>query len=458
MAAPWEVYAQQPPEVPVPASPGEGPWTQFASTAAPPPKSLARKGVLWPVSYDEKGSPSFDSDAGILGSVKRFGSMFGEAAAGKFDATDPANTGRIIEGAMMASPVGAATRAGSTAIPALGRPRVPSAEALEAAGVAGYKASRDAGVEVAAAPVADWARKSIRSLEHDERIAAAAPETHKILNQLAEPPEGAFHTVQTLGGVQRALKEIAGKTNDNRRPTVDAGAATKALAELDSFLAKLPEEAVLAGPAAKTFGARKEADANYAAAQRSNDLTGRVERAEIRAGAANSGQNVDNTIRQRLADILTQKGKDRGYTPEELEAIAGTVQGGALGNTLRNVGGAIGGNGGWAASLPAMAGVGGALATGNPAVAALSLLPVAGMAMKQGAAGITKRKAAALDEATRARSPLYRDAPDVATVSDRSPEARTALIRSLLLEQQSAAGKDDPRMRRIIDALTTGPN
>ncbi len=253
--------------------------------------------------------------------------------------------------------------------------------------------------------------------------------------------------------IQRALKEIAGKTNDRGGPTVDAGAATKALAELNGFVSKLPEEAVLAGPASRAFSLRKDADANYAAGKRSEDITGRVERADIRAGAVNSGQNVGNTIRQRMADILTRKGQDRGYTEAELSTIEGLVKGGAAENTLRNVGGALGGSGGLAASPHVLAGGAAALATGNPLMLGISALPLAGMGMKSGAEAITRSKVGKLDQATRERSPLYQNSPNVPSTSAVSPEARTALIRSMLLEQQNAANQNDPRFQRVIDAL-----
>jgi hypothetical protein len=156
--------------------------------------------------------------------------------------------------------------------------------------------------------------------------------------------------------------------------------------------------------------ALQEARANYAAGERSRDLsgagdranTGIIERAETRAGATHSGQNVDNMIRQRVASFLEKPGNLAGFSDAEIAALNDVAGGGPVQNLLR-----LGSN---FLNKPGMQAVGAFLGAGfGPyAAAAASTAPAMGgglLRMIENA--FAKRSFNAVDEAVRMRSPLY---------------------------------------------------
>ena len=69
-------------------------------------------GLFWPVSWDKNDSMSFDSNAGLLGGIKRGLSVPGDVMTGKLDLEGPEATGRLLEAATLMSPLGVKARAG----------------------------------------------------------------------------------------------------------------------------------------------------------------------------------------------------------------------------------------------------------------------------------------------------------------------------------------------------------
>lgn len=167
--------------------------------------------------------------------------------------------------------------------------------------------------------------------------------------------------------------------------------------------------------AAQSF---KDANANYAAAQRSNDLaggldranTGIFEQAEARAHASHSGTNIDNSIRQRVASFLQNPNNVAGFSTPEIDALQNLVRGGAVQNAARRVGNLFGGGGGWGQLA---AGFGGAMLgqhTLGPEGAALgAMFPTAtGMSAKALENSLARSRLGGADEMIRMNSPLYR--------------------------------------------------
>lgn len=398
------------------------------------PQQPAFSGSLLPLSRDAQGNVSFDSNAGIVGDIKRHLSMFGETAAGQFDPLDPKNTGRVLGAAAMLTPAGVATRAGEAAVPGAiksmvpGKPSVPSAKALKAAAGNGYTAARDMGVEIRADAVKNWGATVRSELEQDGVIAELAPKTFAILQKLTTPPEGGF---ATLAGIDAARKALRNAAKDFTNKTEQL-AASRAISSLDDFATNLPPQSVLAGPAAAASKVLGEARGNYAAAMRSDKITGATERAELNAAVANSGQNLDNAVRQRLRDILVKPKEAAGYNSQELAQIEKTARGGAGTNLARFMGNLLGGGGGLGAAVTGMAGVATGAATAGPVGAAVGgAAPALGYISKKIANALTQRSASKADELTRMRSPLYENAPPNMVAMD--PLKRDALVRALML-------------------------
>jgi hypothetical protein len=159
----------------------------------------------------------------------------------------------------------------------------------------------------------------------------------------------------------------------------------------------------------------------------------------LRTAAANTGLNLDNTIRQRIADLLLDKRRTAGFSAAEKEALEGIVTGTGTRNALRDFGNTFGGGGGIAGPLIGMMAGGYTGGASNAAVgAAIGLgLPAAGRAARVTANSMTMRELMKADEAVRQRSPLYESIKAGTPAEVISPEQRAILIR-LLMQSQSA--------------------
>ena len=437
MAGPWEKYKKQ-------AAPS-APWEKYAPQALAPsapassPEAPRQMGAILPISRGEDGV-RFDSDAGILGVLKSAVTLPGDVAQGKVDPMRDEAIGRSFEMATIASPVNPAVRGGGGVLPAL-KPKmqkvkvsIPSADDLLKAGGDDFARMRESGVDYSSDAVKSMAQTLKRKLESDGFDPEVATKTHRILDKLANPPEGSVANIKGLHSARKTFRKIAQNFND---PT-DQSAASQGISGLDDFISSPGSGGVVAGSADEAAQALKSGNANYAAGKRSDLLTGIERDAGIRAQAANSGQNSGNAIRQRVASALLQPKRIAGYNAAEKAALEGVVKGSKAANATRYVGNVLGGGGGMGQMLTmAIGGAGGAAVGGPGGASAGVILPmVAGAGSKQISNFLTKKALRGADEMVRMRSPLYErmlaEAPDVPFSADR----RAALIRALMASQQ----------------------
>lgn len=396
-------------------------------------------GKILPISRQEPGGPvSFDSNAGILGSVKRAFTLPHDVMAGDVDLNTDEGLGRVLEMATTFGPVNPAVRAGDRAIPGVLRATrkvpvpVPSAEKLKAVAGKQYNAVRDMGVDYSATAVRDTANALRQQLEQDGILKELAPKTFSILERLQNPPAG---SVAPLAGIDAARKSLRLAAKDFANPTEQL-AAQRLIRGLDQFVESVPASSVVAGPAAAAARLNKEARGNYAASKRSDRLTGIEDKATRRAAASNSGRNIDNAIRQRAASVLDDPKKRAGFSKAEIILIEKVANGSTGRNTLRYVGNLLGGGGGLGAALTGTIGgtVGGTL--GGPPGLALGLgIPAAGALAKTAGNKMTVGALRKADEATRKRSPLYSKARKKAPMTPISPERRAVIMRMLGLQE-----------------------
>jgi len=349
---------------------------------------------------------------GLASSVKSAATLPGDVMSG---AASPDDTGRVLDMAAMGTPM-APRAAASIATKAA----VPSAQELKVAGSEGYNAARDLGVEIAPASLKSLGEKIGLGLGEKGIDATLAPKTHGIIGKLANPPPEAVVTVSNLETLRRSLGHAA---KDFTNPTEQL-AAKRALADLSDYMATIPSQDVIRGPAAEASQLLKNATGNYAASKRSQQLTEAVESADLNAAAANSGQNIGNATRQRIKSILASDKKSAGYSPEELAQMEAVVRGTRTGNTARIVGNLLGGGGGLGSVVSAAAGA----AVAPP----LAALPIVGYGMKKLSDASVQRQIRLLDEMVRKRSPLGESMP----AAGGGDEKRAALIRALMLQDQ----------------------
>ncbi|CDM57682.1 putative conserved protein [Rhizobium favelukesii] len=415
-----------------------------------PPVDQSYTGQFLPFSVDAQGNKSFDSNAGILGfakdilgSAKSAFMLPGDVYTGKEQVMGadgnvrPEVLGRSLEFAGTFSPSTPGLRTGTGIVPGEKQqlrqsvPNVPSADDLFAEAGRNFDAMRESGVDYASTAVKDAAQAAKARLEEQGFDAQVAGKTHSILDKLSNPPENSVASIKGLHSARKTFGKIAQNFTD---PT-DQAAATQAIRGLDEFIGSDNPASVVAGTASDAASALKAGNANYAAASRSDALTGVERAADLRAAASNSGTNTGNAIRQRIAAAILKPKEISGYSPEELVSLERIVTGTPAQNATRYVGNLLGGGGGLGQMLTAAAGAGAGGAAGGSAGAAIgAALPLGvGAASKAISNALTRGALRSADEAVRTRSPLYErmkaDAP-----LEVVRQARTeALIRALLM-------------------------
>lgn len=335
---------------------------------------------------------------------------------------------------------GAADIAGSVLGGAAGSVRsgaktaIPTAPELKAAGGAGYRAASDLGVEYEASAVAKAASALRARMEKEGIDAELAPKTFRQLEKLENPPPGAFATLDNLRSAQKVLGNIE---QDAINPltgkyTTESMAALQVKKHITEFLEN--PSAVRNGDAAGASDLIKEANQNHAAYAKSSTLDSKLERAAIRSSAANSGQNIANTTRQRVADILLNPKLKSGWSPDELSQASRVVEGTKTGNALRRVGNLLGAGGGLGQLAAGATGVGlGELVSGHEGgFVGGAALPIAGLLAKGGHNMSVARQTKILDAMIRANSPLARKA--VPRGNARTGETTAAIVRALLAQ------------------------
>jgi hypothetical protein len=412
---------------------------------AAPQAGPRERGAILPVSWDKGGgNAAFDSDAGLIGAIKRAVTLPGDVYTGKVNPLDPAIRERTLDLAATISPAAAPLRAGEHLIPGALKAfrkqeiEAPTADALKQAASQGYDAVRGMGVDYSSQAAKSLSEGIQRNLESDGVLAELSPKTFAILKKLQDPPEGSVASLDGLIAARRSLQNAAGDFTNK----TEQMAATRAIKELDRFIEAAAPESVVAGPAAAAGQAVKDARGNTAAAKRSERVTGVEEQAQLRAEASNSGQNVGNAVRQRFASLLSKPKEARGYTEKELEMMRSISRGTPLSNFTRNAGNVLGGGGGLGAAVTGgMGAAAAAAATGNPFMAGLgaTLPPAMGYGLKKASTALTKRQVDALDDAIRQRSPLYRQMERDAPMEALSPEMKLQLMRSLFLTVPNTA-------------------
>lgn len=402
MADPWEQdWTQQ-------AAQAAAPWEQDWTQQAPANSSLVDKlSQTWPARLAK----------GIGNAVSSAVTLPGDVYSGKtqVDPSSPDFIGRTLDFASVASPV--APRTALSLKPITG---APTAEALGQAATEGYNKVRDSGVEYNPEAVSGLAESVSQKLQQDRLREGRAPETHAALSQMAAPPPGAVSTIDDLQYAKQVFGDIV--ANPQKYSAADRKAAGIAKQHIDSFISNPPEAASVAGDAQAAGQALREADRNYAAKMRSEQITGAQDVAEGNAAAANSGRNIDNAYRQRFNAILKSDKQSLGFSPDEIERMEALRNGTAGANALRYTGNLLSGLGGQTAGA-----VGSFLY--NPLMATI---PIVGHGLKMGADYSTLSRIKALDEATRMRSALGEQYGASNATTPAEQLRQSALIKALM--------------------------
>ncbi len=328
-----------------------------------------------------------------------------------------------------------AARPGIRSVP---KAPVPTVAELKTASRAGYNSPEVAAVEVSPKPVADLSTKiesDLATKGFRDRPNQGKPVFEEIRDLV--PPQGvASVRVADLHSARKALGEIAKEVDPVGKPTSNAAAATIAKNHLDEFLPNIQQADVLAGDAVRASEIMKEADANWRAAKKAEQVDLQLTRADRQAAKSGMGGNIENSMRQKISAILDNPKRTVGFTAAEKQAMEDIVRGTKSRNAMRAMG-KLGVDGG----LSLLLNTGAALQTGGATIP----LTVAGTIARVLGQSSTAKAGARLSEMIRSNSPVGAGNVGSTAVSHaltrQTPKAKTAIpysaIVSALMQPQT---------------------
>lgn len=369
----------------------------------------------------------------VAGKAHVPGSPDAQAIPGAVPYGSPESSGeRIADLATIATPASVAQGTGKAiaAVSQAARERVaPSVSALKEAASAGFQSPEVTGL-VVKSPTMDNFGTAVKGLLNEAGVEEVlAPKTFGLLSRLEKTSEGKPAINGTnIQTIRRAFGNAANSPDATERL-----AAKTVIDHLDNFVPILRNEEVIAGNAPAAAKTLETARANYSAAAHAETIDKKAVQAELRAAAANSGQNVSNTIRQRLADILIKPELRRGFKPDELDAMEAIVRGSKPENAMRLAGNLMGGGGGLTAAVTGIASAG--------------IAPAIGFGLKQLSNSLSMRKISQLSELIRSNAPLASSMEKYgeraqAFITEKNPRTRSdfAIATRNLVNNLSAAG------------------
>jgi len=297
-----------------------------------------------------------------------------------------------------------ASRPGAMRPPVVAAPTVAE---LKAASRTGYNSPEVAAVQINPQSTANLATR----IESDLVQRGFRPNNEgPVFNVVQEltPPAGVQSVrVADIDSARKALGIMARERDAVGAPTPRAAAAGVARDSINDYLPNIAPADVLAGDAVRASEIMREAQANWGAAKRGEQVDLQLTRADRQAAKSGMGGNVENAMRQKIATILDNPKRTAGFSQAEVQAMEDIVRGTRGRNALRAAG-KLGVDGGLSLLLNTGAAVGSGGAT-IPITAAGTLARILGQRS-------TARAGAALSDTVRSRAPLATNARGIAAV------------------------------------------
>jgi hypothetical protein len=266
--------------------------------------------------------------------------------------------------AQVAGTLLAGTAAARQAERAAAKAALPSIAETRSVGGAQFDQFRNSGFSIDPAASKQFSGVLKTDLAQRGLTERTVGDTWKVLDNIETQPfttPQKFHEAyQELGAVVR------GAQNANER--MAAGIAQERLL---GMLEAMPAGFIRGGDPAAGARLLQDANRNWAAAARSENVSGRITKAEQVASGQYSGLGLENELRRRMGvlglppEAVAGRPPSRGFTPDERRAFEHFGEHGA-GNVRRWVTNALGGRGGIAATGVGAGAFGlGAYLTGN---------------------------------------------------------------------------------------------
>jgi hypothetical protein len=344
------------------------PFTRYVPDPETRAGQLTRQGVetaLTTAVSPFRGGLSVPRAAGVGATA----GVTGEAARQATEGTAAEPYAQI--GGTLIGGIGAARQAERAAAKAA----LPSIAETKTAGGAQYDAFRQSGfgIDAAAGPQFSGALKAdLATRGLTERTVG---DTWKVLDNIEAHP---FTTPQKFHEAYQELGAVAaGAKNANERL-----AANIAQERLLGMLERMPPSFITGGDPAAGALLLQQANQNWAAAKRAENVSGRITKAEQVASGQYSGLGLENELRRRMGvlglppEATPGRPPSRGFTADERRAFEQFGEGTAGQNIRRYLTGALSGRGGFAA--------GGALGAGGIATYLGTGDPITGAAVGAG--------------------------------------------------------------------------
>ncbi len=302
------------------------------------------------------------------------------------------------------------------------KPKAITTEDLRSVADDTYKQVHSLGLELKSAPVANLAAQIENKLTRDGLTTRNAKPVYEALETLKNPPPGGVVTSHNFDNLRKEMVQATQSIDGSVRR-----AAGQTIGELDNYLASLPASHVIKGNAQQASALFKEARGNWAALKRLEQAGGKIELGQLNAGTANSGQNLDNNIRQAIKQLIRpdKYGKSQaqksGFSKEEIVQMNKIARGTSAGNLVRTLGNMAGG--GLGIGVPITAGI--AAYHLGPEGAAV---PIAGYGLRKLGNALTARQAGRLERMVGQRSPLGATQPSPIASNPIPPALLAALL------------------------------
>jgi hypothetical protein len=269
--------------------------------------------------------------------------MQGAKAGGVYGAVNGAGRGDTLEdrgiGAVSGGVTGALTGAlaGKLAGDAIKPPAlpVPSIADLEAVKNAAYQHADNLGVTYSPTGYDDLVNNLVTAAKADHINPDLHPGSAGVLQDMLNAPPGYSPTLTQLDQLRQVARRDAFSSQG------DGHFGQQIIDGIDNFINKASNAQVATGSGPQAAQAITDARAANSAWRKTQTVQALIDNANLQAGAANSGGNINNALRQQFKTLLKQDSngvsaaQKSGFSPDEIHQIANLTLGGTKENVLR---------------------------------------------------------------------------------------------------------------------------
>lgn len=226
-----------------------------------------------------------------------------------------------------------------------------TSQEIKTAARAGYQHADVQAVQIKPDVVENLAGTIEQDLQHGTNSGFRAANEPKVFSAVDElrtaANEGRPATIADLDNVRQVLGNAAKEKDAIGQSTRQAVAAQRAIEHIDNFLPTLKQPDLIAGDAAKANSILEDARKNWGSYKKSSQVQTLLGNAELNAASANSGGNIQNSIKQAFKPLLKNNAaKVASWSDDEKAALNKIVRGTWTGTAARAAGNLLGGGGG----------------------------------------------------------------------------------------------------------------